>query len=234
MAQYPPLNLPLPAAKKQRVEDDGPIGFKGFLNTEWRQLSNLFGGVEFSFQMVKFRRGSGVREYLEAMKDVQWTRTTFTAEFESMGGNKAESWMILDAAGNMTDVASGILAQFCSGIAYKQTDTFRKRLNIIRTRMNPPQPPLKERDMTTWQAEYVLPELADDEKDELLYKLLLVKFEKEPYKSLLLRTGKRDIGENDNRAGRTDRYTKGGGNVLGTLLKDVREELRDALMLSER
>ena len=80
--------------------------------------------------------------------------------------------------------------------------------------------------MMRWQERWVKEELKDAEKDALLKTLLRDKFRREPYHSLLLSTGEKRLGEQDNRGGRVDRYTHGGGNVLGTLLEEVRAELR--------
>lgn len=68
-------------------------------------------------------------------------------------------------------------------------------------------------------------ELPDVQKDLLLKDLLRDKFRREPYRSLLLSTGDKRLGEHNNR-GKVDRYTIDGGNVLGTLLEEVRAELR--------
>ena len=89
MAQLPALLFPLgppgdgageggePPRKKAKAEQDpNLIRFKAHKATEYRQLSNLFGGVEFGFQAVKFKEGSGVYEYLMVMMSApreHWT-----------------------------------------------------------------------------------------------------------------------------------------------------------------
>ena len=265
MAHLPPLLLPLgppgdgageggaPPRKKAKTEKDpNLIKFKAHKATEYRQLSNLFGPVEFGFQAVKFREGSGVYEYLITLMNMpreHWTEATFDEEATRLKiGEKNESWTMRNASGSPIDFAVGLFAQGCSGLAYKQSDTFTARLQAIfkwyeqrfgtpcpaaadfqAGMANPAATKAAERrasGMKRWQERWVKGELPNAEKDVLLKNLLRDKFRREPYHSLLLSTGEKRLGEQDNRAGRVDRYTIGGGNVLGTLLEEVRAELR--------
>ena len=268
MAQLPPLLLPpgppgdgagdggAPPRKKAKTEQDpNVIKFKALSPPSaqrWRQLSNLFGDVEFGFQGVKFKEGSGVYEYLVTMMNMpreHWTEATFQQEFEAIhAGNDYASWILHDASGNAVDFAIGALAQRCSGLAYRQSDTFADRLKGIfhwyeeyfrepcpaaatfqAGMANPAAKKAAEKrasGLKHWQERWVNEELPDAQKDALLKTLLSDKFRREPYRTLLLSTGEKKIGEHNNRGGKVDRYTIDGGNVLGTLLEEVRAELR--------
>lgn len=268
MAQLPPLLLPLgppkddgegggepPRKKAKKERDDNLIKFKAISPPSaqrWRQLSNLFGGVEFGFQAVKFKQRSGVYEYLMVMMNMpreHWTEATFQREFDRIrAGNDYASWILRDASGNAVDFAIGALAQRCSGLAYKESDTFATRLQAMfkwyEERFGEPCPAATDfaagmanpaatkaaekraSGLKQWQQRWVKDELPDVQKDLLLKDLLRDKFRREPYHSLLLSTGDKRLGEHNNRGGKVDRYTIDGGNVLGTLLEQVRAELR--------
>lgn len=268
MARIPPLLFPLGPPKDDGEGNDGPpqkkakaeqdpnvIKFKATSPPSaqrWRQLSNLFGGVEFGFQAVKFKEGSGVYEYLMVMMNMpreHWTEATFQQEFERIhAGKDYASWILRDASGNAVDFAIGALAQRCSGLAYKQSDTFTARLQAIfkwyEERFGEPCPAAADfavgmanpaatkaaekraSGLKQWQERWVKNELPGVQKDLLLKDLLRDKFRREPYRSLLFSTGDKRLGEHNNRGGKVDRYTIDGGNVLGTLLEEVRAELR--------
>ena len=190
-------------------------------------------------------------EYLITLMNMpreHWTEATFQQEFERIdAGDNYASWILHDASGSPVDFAIGALAQRCSGLAYKQSDTFANRLKAIfrwyedyfrepcpaaatfqAGMANPAAKKVAEKRVSglkLWQERWVNEELPDAQKDALLKGLLRDKFRREPYQILLLSTGEKRLGEHNNR-GKVDRYTIDGGNVLGTLLEEVRAELR--------
>ena len=167
-----------PAPKRQKTDN---VYFKAFKEGPFRQLSNLFGPVEWRFQAVKFKEGSEVREWLLAGADKKWSKMEFDAVRESMQHNgKLKSYVDKDDT-----VASGLLAQMCSLIARNPSNLdARKRLAFILQQ----ETVLKPADAEAWNREHVKPELSDEEKDELMLKLLHEKFAIPAYRLLLLRT----------------------------------------------
>lgn len=232
-----------PETKRKRVKKPDPnvIQFKASTRNAWRQLSNLFGGVEFEFQAAKYKPESEVYQYLMAMKTTQWDLASFTEEFNAMHDNN----VILDrhSRNAWVDAATGILAQFCSGIAHKNTPVFVRRLNHIRdwcAQNGTPPPPLRsplpaklgKNDMAAWQAAYAHPYPSDEaeqeklmtQKDALLETLVRAKCQHEPYRTVLLNTGTKMLGEAPR--GKGNRYTFNQQNVVGKILMKVRAELR--------
>lgn len=230
-----------PASKRQKT-DGGDVYFKAFKPGPFRQLSNLFGPVEWKFQEVKFREGSGVREWLLANADREWSVAEFDAARKSMQHDgKLKSYVAEDGT-----VASGLLAQMCSLIARNPSSRdARKRLAFILGRAEGSMPVAEAEE---WVRENVNPELSEAQKDELMLRLLREKFAIPKYSVLLLSTEDRTLHEARGR-GCPNRYEfhplsdsqrrenealvadglppnwSEGGDVLGTLMTRVRGEL---------
>jgi len=228
-----------PPAKRQKMEG-GDVYFKAFKNGPFRQLSNLFGPVEWLFQSVKFKTGSGVKEWLRANASKEWSVAEFDDTRKMMNHDgKLESYMADDGT-----IASGLLAQMCSLIVRNPSSPdARKRLAFILGNGR-----MSVADAEAWVRANVIPELSDVDKDKLMLVELREKFAIPKYRDLLLSTAGRVLHEARGR-GAPNRYefhplkdqqriendalvSKGlppkwseGGDALGKLMMKVRDEI---------
>jgi hypothetical protein len=227
------------AAKRQRT---GAIFFKAYRKGQFRQLSNLFGPVEWQFQAAKFKEGSVVREWLLDNAHKEWSKDEFdAARLRMKHDGKLESYVAEDGF----TVASGLLAQMCSLIArnHESVDA-RHRLAFILGKATI----VTTAEAEAWVRDHVNPELIDTAKDELLLRLLREKFAIPKYRELLKSTenttlhearGRRapnryefhpltDAQRRQNEAlvadGSEPKWSEG-GDVLGKLMMQVRSEL---------
>ena len=229
-----------PAAKRQKTA--GVVYFKAYKKGQFRQLSNLFGPVEWEFQAAKFKPGSGVKEWLLANSMKEWPVEEFDAARKAMKHDgKLESYVAEDGA-----VASGLLAQMCSLIVRNPTSPdARKRLSFI---LGNEQTMMPASEAEAWVRDNVNPELSDTNKDALLLELLRKKFAIPKYRLLLLSTGDSVLheargrgapnryefhpltesqrSENDSLVaeGKAPKWSEG-GDALGKLMTIVRAEL---------
>ena len=238
----PLLALEVSHTDVKRSRDDGAVFFKAYKRGEFRQLSNLFGPVEWLYQSVKFRLGSGVHEWLINGATKEWTIEEFDVARKAMRHDgKLASYIDVDGA-----VASGLLAQMCSLIARNpESLDARKRVAFILGL----EKPMTADQQKAWNVENVLPELDFAARDDLMLQLLREKYQIPHYRALLLSTGDRELHEARGRgpphrwefhplsdAHRADNAVKvaadeapkwtEGGNVLGNLMTRVRAEER--------
>ena len=238
---FPLIALPTSGPAKRQKTD--AIFFKAYKNGEFRKLSNLFGPVEWKFQLVKFRVGSGVREWMESNAYRQWTTPEFEAELKSLdSGLNAKSYISSDG-----EPAAGFLPKLVSGIVRNPSSLpYRKRLAVV---LKLPKV-MTPSEASAWVAANVLPEIPNEAKDALMLNLLREKFNIPKYGQLLLSTGNSVLheaarGGNPNRyefhplsderslenaaleaAGLALKWSEG-GDVLGKLMTMVREELKE-------
>ena len=229
-----------PAAKRQKTA--GVVYFKAYKKGPFRQLSNLFGPVEWEFQAAKFKPDSGVKEWLISNSMKEWPVEEFDAARKAMKHDgKLESYVAEDGA-----VASGLLAQMCSLIVRNPTSPdARKRLSFI---LGNEQTTMPASEAEAWVRANVNPELSDTDKDALLLELLRKKFTIPKYRLLLLSTGDSVLHEARGRGapnryefhpltekhrlendslvaeGKAPKWSEG-GDALGKLMTIVRAEL---------
>jgi len=222
---------------KRKAENDlSDIYFKAYRNGEFRKLSNLFGPVEWMYQQSKFKAGSEVYNFLEQGKQRtlqgSFTPEEFKTILNALGLDvKLKSYTDDDGA-----LATGLIAQTTSQIAKApDSDLGRKRLSFILGRsVN-----VSKDEALAWHAQNVNPELGDDDANALMLRILRVKYAIPQYRGLLLRSGTRALHEGKGR-GAPNKWewqnkpltpqeeAKGftrGGDVLGKLLMQVREEV---------
>lgn len=242
LGMLPLIALDVSRTDAKRSRGDDAVSFKAFKNTDFRQLSNLFGPVEWKFQAVKFRPGSGVHEWLMNGAAKEWTVEEFDVARKAMRHDgKLASYV--DADGT---VASGLLAQMCSLIARNpESPVARKRVAFILGLDAPMDIP----EQKAWNVQNVLPELDLVARDELMLQLLRDKYQLPKYRALLLATGDRALHEGRGRgppnrwefhplndaqraenaalvaAGGEPKWSEG-GNVLGNLMTRVRDEIK--------
>lgn len=222
--------------KRSRDDEPREIYFKAYMSGPYRRLSNLFGPVEWGFQMVKFKEGCAVWTFMRDRRD--WTREEFTKIFQALykkdKTDKSGSNSYIDPISG--EIATGIIPKLLSAIAKppgKSVDDARKRLAVVLGK------PVTAVELEAWRVENVMPEISNDEKDVLMMKLLKEKFAIPTYKDLLLQTGNATLHEQTGR-GPPNRYEwqqkpltpaeieKGftrGGDVLGKLMMRVRSEI---------
>lgn len=227
-----------PAAKRRKgkqAQVPETILFKAHVSSPYQLLSNLFGNVEAQFQRVKFRQGSGVREFLDYLAEEELSEERFCHLFEELdAGGNVESYTVTafdDPARKL--FAVGILAKATSIVAYSDSQLALMRLHKIRqwhaARQGEEKPKrVSKATLRDWQKEHVVTELKWPEKEKLLNDLLFWKFRKEPYKKVLLSTGSATLGERDDRGGRSTPYTISGGNLVGRILMKHRAKLQAA------
>lgn len=217
-----------------------PINFKASINGPFRKLSNLYGPVEWEFQMEKFKPGSEVHEWLSAglKKEMEggWSLCEFEAALKGMKhGGKASSYITPDG-----QIASGLLAQMTSIIAKTkeknpENPLARNRLAHIMGRATI----VPTEEAKLWRCENIMPELKGGiggEKWDVMLKLLQKKYDIPQYRDLLLATNDRPLHEIHQRGfpgdwvyfePNAEQKAKGwlaGGDWLGKLLMEVRSE----------
>ena len=228
-----------PAAKRRKgkqAQVPETILFKAHVSSPYQLLSNLFGNVEAKFQRVKFKEGSGVREFLDYLAEEELSEWQFCHLFNELdAGGKVESYTVTAFDDPTRKLfAVGILAKATSIVAYSDSQVALMRLHKIRlwhaARQGAEKPKrVSKATYRDWQKEHVTKEeLKWPEKEKLLTDLLFWKFRKEPYKKLLLSTGSATLGERDDRGGRSTPYTISGGNLVGRILMKHRAKLQAA------
>ena len=249
--------------KRKRLDDGEqpnepkPWCFKAFQKDPGRYLlSNLAGPVEWAYQRSKFRSAEevgdekpGVYEWLaegERMeREGEWTRETFAPI--SNGLNIATKLNESYVKGDGT-VLSGILAQATKVLVLppapgkKESPNAVKRLGFILKRE------VDEGELSGWRSKYVKPDTTEQEKIELMTRLFKDKYALgTKYADALLATGDKVLHESAGRgapsfweykelseatrAAHPD-YTFG-GDMLGKLLMERRDELRREKELEE-
>lgn len=219
--------------------DQPEIYFKAFRPGEFRQLSNLFGPVEWKYQQAKFKEGSEVYNFLEKgyQKTLanKFTLSEFEATLKAMGhGGEVKSYVDSD-----NKLATGLIAQMTSVIAKNpESELARKRLKYIIGLEKTSDEKILAKD---WHKKNVNKVLTDEEANELMLTLLREKYENEEYKNLLLKSGKRILHEGKGRGApnkwewqakplSSENVAKGftrGGDELGKLLTQVRTEIQE-------
>ena len=218
--------------KRQRVGVPTEIYFKAYRASPYQKLSNLFGRVEWMFQVVKFNPACEVALFMHANATRTWTTVEFEAMLKELKHEGKASSYIASAG----EVASGLIPKLLSILAKpdgESVDLARKRLAVIL------KTPVSAEFLSEWRRQNVRPEISDAEKDALLHTLLMDKFNQSPYKELLLSTGGAVLHEAKGR-GAPNRYewqqkplsedalAKGytrGGDALGKLMMVVRTHI---------
>lgn len=238
LAHLNPREIKKPKKRKR----EGGIYFKAYVNSPFRKLSNLFGPVEWKFQAEKFKPGSGVREWLLQNATKEW-KLEELQEFDEArkAMNHTGRWESYVASDG--EIASGLLAKMCSVIASNPTskDAPKRLQYILKTQFD-------KAKAEEWAAANVNEELGDAQKKELLKNLLFEKFKIPKYRELLLKTGDIELHEakgqgppnwyeyeplSEEQKLENERLIslneppkwKEGGDVMGTLLMQVREEI---------
>ena len=176
-------------------------------------LSNLMGGAEFDYMGARFPQ--------QVMKDLfanlkNCDRETFLEWLQILQPGKTwtpkklKFWFTPDG-----EPIRGILAQLLGSMvrckAGKLTATSKRRQKVVREKLG-------------LSAIQVVPELSDDAKQSKMKECLMKKYSMEPYRSLLLSTGSRELHEQPIR-GSGNSWTLPGGDWLGKLLMEVRAEI---------
>jgi hypothetical protein len=191
-----------------------PIQFnsKTFKNG-FQGLSNLMGGAEFDYMGARFPQ--------QAMNDLFDTLKTCDSETflewlqilqpgKKWTPAKLKYWFTTDG-----EPIRGILAQLLGSMVRhkcgKLTPTSKRRQKVVREKL----------DLPTID---VAPELSDDDKKAFMKECLRKKYSIEPYRSLLLNTGSRELHEKPIR-GSGNSWTLPGCDWLGQLLMEIREEI---------
>lgn len=191
-----------PGEKKPTKEKDtNVVWFKAF-DGPYRLLSNLFGSVEWEFQIVKFRKGCGVHEFMK--QGLQW-HMEGTWEY-SEGGNFDMVRKRMDHTGQLKsyvkgdNVASGLIAKLVSAIAKpKLGEVAKKRLKYILSAHGTPDE--QKMDPEVWRSTYVMPVMTVEKADAHMYDCLKNKYTNseypryQEYKQLLLCTGTKMLHE---------------------------------------
>ena len=227
------LEMPTQTVGMTKRDREDEIYFKAYKPGRYRELSNLFGPVEWAYQRAKFKEGSLVYSWLtegeEKSRARTWTRGEFDAARAAMKHTgKSDSYVTPDGY-----IAAGLLAQFTSQIAKDPTSLLaRQRLAHIYGRK------FSEKDAEQWHAQNVNPPLSDEDKYAFMLQLLRDKYSTDEYnRNLLISTGSLTLHEARGRGAPGDwayqpltekGKEKGfdeGKDWLGQLLMKVRGEL---------
>ena len=200
-----------------KVQTKKEIYFNSKSPTFWK-LSNFYGGVEKEFMKDRFPdkkvknwmdeiEGYNKDEFIELLKTLQPEKKTWTP-------GKLKYWIRNDEEEGEI-LIKGILYKLI-GTSVKDTVVGKRRKKII----------IKELDLDDLE---VKPNTKDNEKKELMLKILRKKFSKKEYKEELLKTGNMVLHEKPLRGGTNNwTYKNGeGGDWLGKLLMKVRKEIRE-------
>jgi len=191
-----------------------PISFNSKSAGGFQGLSNLMGGAEFDYMSARFPQ-SAMKDLFERLKSCD--RETFLEWLQLLQPGK--KWTLAKLNYWFTpsgEPIRGILAQLLGSMVRhkdgKLTSTSQQRQKAVRERL----------ELDTIE---VNPELSDDNKRLFMKECLLRKYSMEPYRTLLLSTGSSELHERPMR-GKGNAWTLPGGDWLGQLLMEVREELR--------
>jgi len=181
---------------------------------EYWQLSNFYGGVESCYMKDRFLNPEIValfntfetcnkEEFIYYLKELQpekkdWTQAKLNYWFKSVNGGLIP--------------ARGILSKL-AGASAKDTPTGRRRLKILKRLAN------FDGDLQ------IKPALSYEQKKEHMIQCLKTKYQKKKYRDILLSTGDDILHEKPMR-GSGDDWTYPGGDLLGQLLTEVRENIR--------
>lgn len=176
-------------------------------------LSNLMGGAEFDYMGARFPQ-QDMKDLFESLKSCD--RETFIKWLQILQPGKKwtpaklKYWFTPDG-----EPIRGILAQLLGSMVRRKggklTPTSKRRQKAVCAKQK----------LATIE---VLPELSDDAKQSKMKECLRKKYSMEPYRSLLLSTGSRELHEKPIR-GSGNSWTLPGGDWLGQLLMEIREEI---------
>ena len=176
-------------------------------------LSNLMGGAEFDYMGARFPQ-QDMKDLFESLKSCD--RETFLEWLQILQPGKKWTpaklryWFTPDG-----EPIRGILAQLLGSMVRRKGDkltpTSKRRQKAV----------CAEWGLATIE---VLPELSDDVKQSKMKECLRKKYSMEPYRSLLLSTGSRELHEKPIR-GSGNSWTSPGGDWLGQKLMEIREEI---------
>ena len=176
-------------------------------------LSNLMGGAEFDYMGARFPQ-QALKDLFERLKNCD--KDTFLEWLQLLQPGKTWTPAKLNYWFTRSgDPIRGILAQLLGSMVRRKdgklTSTSKRRQKAVRERLG----------LSTIEVE---PELSDDNKRLFMKECLRKKYSMEPYRTLLLSTGSSELHERPMR-GKGNAWTSPGGDWLGQLLMEVREEL---------
>lgn len=202
-------------------------GSKG--HSQYRLLSNFFGGVECCFMADRFHNkavANTIRSF--ANVDEERFRELFKKLFPK---GTPESWIIRTPEvlaqfppGTPSVPVTGILAKLVGGL-HKLKEGGKKPAKMWRDRG---QALALLADVSYTEVKDMKGVLEWDEKSDLMLKCLREKYKTEPYHTLLLSTGDAALHESPGRS--QNDWTFPGRDLLGQLLMKVRSELRSELV----
>ena len=190
------------------------ISFNSKSARGFQGLSNLMGGAEFDYMGARFPQ-QALKDLFERLKNCD--RETFLEWLQLLqpgkewSDKKLKYWFTRSG-----EPIRGILAQMLGSMVRcgkdgKLTKTSKDRRAVVREQLG------------LAQIE-VVDELSSEDKKALMKKCLLRKYDSGPYRTLLLSTGSSELHEKPMR-GKGNAWTSPGGDWLGQLLMEVREEL---------
>lgn len=179
----------------------------------YQGLSNLMGGAEFDYMGARFPQ-QPMKDLFDSLKScdgetfIKWLQILQPGK--KWTDAKLKYWFTPDG-----EPIRGILAQLLGSMvrrkAGKLTATSKRRQKVVREKLG-------------LAAIEIAPELTDDDKRRFMKECLRKKYSMEPYRSLLLDTGSRELHEKPIR-GKGNSWTLPGGDWLGQLLMEVRAEI---------
>lgn len=210
------------ALKRSRLTAEGgdPVFFnsKSFKNG-FQGLSNLMGGSEFDYMSARFPQ-QAMKDLFDSLRSCD--RETFLKWLQLLQPGKKWTpaklnyWFTPDG-----EPIRGILAQLLGSMVRRKdgklTSTSKRRQKAVREEL--------VRQKIVLVTIEVLPELADDDKKAFMKECLRKKYSMEPYRSLLLSTGSRELHERPLRGGGNS-WTWPGGDWLGKLLMELRDDIK--------
>ena len=190
----------------------GEIYFNSKSSTFWK-LSNFYGGVEKEFMKDRFL-DEEVKNWIDKMEE--YNKEEFIECLKRLQPEKRNKWtegkLKYWIRGEIMIV--GILYKLIGG-SVKDTYVSRRRRKIIM-------------EMVKLDKLNIKPNTTENEKKELMLKLLRDKFSRSEYKEELLRTGDAVLHEKPLRGVDNWTYKNGeGGDWMGKLLMKVREEIKE-------
>ena len=215
----------------KEVLEVATIHFNSKTSGKWRKLSNFYGNVEFEYTKDRFLQPK-VKEWLDGVREAITDPGVFLAYLKRL--QTAKKWTEkkenywFDAEGLPI---RGIVAKLIGSCA---RETMMKRRSILRSML------VEQKILLPTESLIIKDNLPCTGKLKLMKKLLHEKFSEPPYRKLLLSTGNSILHEKPIRGNGTtnlwtyrkskDKNTKitavHGGDMLGKLLMDVREEIR--------
>lgn len=196
------IKLKVIIKKSKKKMENNPITFNS-KSKEYYLLSNFYGGVEASYMSQRFENPE-IKQLFKKFESCN--KDEFLEYLKKLQPEKKTTnfWF------KNGEPIRGILSKLV-GNSVKDGKNYKKRLEAIK-------------ELTGVEEIKINPTLSNEKRNELMSSCLRKKFSQKKYRDVLLSTGNSELHERPMR-GLKSEWTYPGGDLLGKLLIQIREEI---------